>query len=82
VARRSNPFSGWVVTRTGVATFAALLAAMIGGVVVGEYGNASRFARWLATDTGLFSYWFICGFVMSIAQMVLHVLGYPSARRK
>lgn len=82
MARVPHPFAGWVVTRTGVATFAALLAALIAGVVVNQFPGDSAFARWLASDTGLFAYWILCAFVVSIAQMALHALGYPTARKR
>lgn len=82
MARAPHPFVGWEVTATGYATFGVVLAAIIGGVYLGEFAPDTALGRWLATDTGLFSYWFICAAVVSIAQMVLHVFGYPSARKR
>ena len=36
----------------------------------------------LKINDKLLAYWIVCAFVMSAAQMVLHVLGYPSARKR
>ncbi len=82
MAREPHPLVGWEVTPTGYATFAAVLAAIIAGVCIGEFAPDTPLGRWLATDTGLFSFWFICAAVISVAQMVLHVLGYPSATKR
>ncbi len=82
MAREPHPLVGWEVTPTGYATFAAVLAAIIAGVCIGEFEPDTPLGRWLATDTGLFSYWFICAAVISVAQMVLHVLGFPSATKR
>ena len=81
--RRSHPFAGWVVTLTGIVTFGVFLVAILAGEVLAEFAPGSRFGHWLgASDANLFSYWILCGLAVSIAQMVLHVLGYPTARRK
>src|ERR1700740_3360794 len=80
---RRHPFSGWEVTRTGCLTFAVFLAAILGGEWLAEFAPDSRLGHWLAaSDANLFSYWILCGLAISIAQMALHVLGYPTARKK
>lgn len=82
MARVPHPFAGWEVTRTGIVTFAILLAAIVAGLVLGEFAPATAFGRWLASDTGLFAYWILCGFAISIVQMALHALGYPTAKKR
>ena len=82
-SRRRHPFSGWEVTLTGCITFAVFLAAILGGEVLAEFAPQTRFGHWLAaSDANLFSYWILCGLAVSVAQMVLHVMGYPTARRR
>ena len=56
------------------------LLAMIAGLAAPVVFPDSAAARWL--NDKLLAYWIVCAFVMSAAQMVLHVLGYPSARKR
>ena len=78
--RERHTFSGWEMTRTGYATYAILLALMIAGLAAPVLFPDSTAARWI--NDKLLAYWIVCAFVMSAAQMVLHVLGYPSARKR
>ena len=75
-----SSFRDWEMTRTGYATYAALLALMIGGLAAPVVFPDNATARWIYDK--LLAYWIVCAFVMSAAQMVLHVLGYPSARKR
>ena len=79
-AKEPHPFFTWEMTRTGYATYAVLLALMIAGLAAPLAFPESALARWI--NDKLLVYWIVCAFVMSGAQMVLHVLGYPSARKK
>jgi len=56
MSREPHPLLRWEVTPTGYATVAAVLAAIIAGVCIGEFAPDTSLGRWLATDTGLFSY--------------------------
>jgi hypothetical protein len=78
--RDRHPFFTWEMTRTGYVTYAILLAAMIAGLAGPVVFPGSAAARWI--NDKLLAYWIVCAFVMSMTQMVLHVLGYPSARKK
>ena len=78
--KERHPFFTWEMTRTGYATWAALLFAMIAGLAGPVLFPESTLARWI--NEKLLVYWIVCAFVMSITQMVLHVLGYPSARKR
>jgi len=73
-------FADWEMTRTGYVTYAILLLAMIGGLAAPVLFPDSALAHGL--NRNLLVYWIACAFVMSLAQMVLHVMGYPSARKK
>jgi hypothetical protein len=79
-AKERHPFFTWEMTRTGYVTYAALLLLMIGGLAAPVIFPGSAAARWI--NARILAYWIVCAFVMSITQMVLHVLGYPSARQK
>ena len=78
--KERHPFLTWEMTRTGYATYAILLLLMIGGLAAPVLFPESELARWI--NDRILAYWIVCAFVMSITQMVLHVLGYPSARKK
>lgn len=73
-------FRDWEMTRTGYATYAILLVLMIGGLAGPVLFPGSAAARWIYDK--LLVYWIVCAIVMSAAQMALHVLGYPSARKR
>ena len=75
-----HPFFTWEMTRTGYATYAILLMLMIAGLAAPLLFPGSGAARWIYDK--LLVYWIVCAFVMSAAQMVLHVLGFPSARKR
>lgn len=78
--RERHPFFTWEMTPTGYATYAVLLLAMIAGLAGPVVFPESTLARWIYDR--LLAYWIVCAFVMSLSQMVLHVLGYPSARKR
>ena len=79
-AKERHPFFTWEMTRTGYVTYAILLVAIIAGLAAPVVFPDSATARWL--NDKLLAYWIVCAFVMSFAQMVLHALGYPSARKR
>ncbi len=78
--KERHPFFTWEMTRTGYATYAVLLVAMIAGIAGPVLFPGSVLARWI--NDKILVYWIVCAFVMSITQMVLHALGYPSARKR
>jgi hypothetical protein len=78
--KERHPFFTWEMTRTGHATYAILAFLMIAGLAAPVLFPASALARWI--NDKLLAYWIVCAFVMSLSQMVLHVLGFPSARKK
>ena len=78
--KERHPFFTWEMTRTGYATYAVLLVAMIAGLAGPVFFPDSALARWI--NDKLLVYWIVCACVMSFAQMALHALGYPSARKR
>jgi len=80
LVKERHPFFTWEMTRTGYATYAILLLLMIAGLAAPVLFPESALARWI--NDRILAYWIVCAFVMSLSQMILHVLGYPSARKK
>ncbi len=53
---------------------------MLAGLAAPLLAPGSALGQWI--NRYLLAYWIVCTFVVSLAQMALHALGLPSARRK